>query len=62
MIEQRGDEPTGDRAIDRNVSEMEESSENLEDRIRETRRDWEAKQASESVPGAVDPDEDRPGQ
>jgi SMC interacting uncharacterized protein involved in chromosome segregation len=47
---------------DRNVEELEESGEKLEDTIRETKRDWEAKQSSDSVAGAVDPDdEDRPG-
>lgn len=48
--------------VDRNVEDLEESGEKLEDAIRETKRDWESKQASDSVAGAVDPDEeDRPG-
>lgn len=52
--------PSGDSEIDRNVADLEQSGEKLEDTIRETKRDWESKQASESVPGAIDTDAERP--
>jgi hypothetical protein len=47
-----------EQQADRNVEDLEERGERVEDFIEETKRDWESKQASESVPGAVDPDEE----
>lgn len=62
MAEEREKQgPSGDPEIDHQVSDMEHSSEELEDAIRETKREWEAKQSSEGVPGAVDSDADEPG-
>ena len=48
-----------EQEADRNVEELEERADRVEEAIKETKSDWEAKQASESVPGAVDPDEDK---
>lgn len=42
--------------LERDLDEMEERSERLEDEISGARRDWEQKQADPSVPGAVDED------
>lgn len=45
---------------DREVADLEERSEQVGERIEETRKDWQAKQADDAVPGAVgDPDDDR---
>jgi hypothetical protein len=44
--------------LDRDLDEMEERSERLEDEISDARKDWEKKQADSSVPGAVDEDSD----
>jgi hypothetical protein len=44
---------------ERDVAEMEERSDRLEDEIAETRADWERKRADDSVPGAPPPDEDQ---
>jgi chaperonin cofactor prefoldin len=45
---------------DREVADLEERSEQVGERIEETRKDWQAKQADDGVPGAVgDPDDDR---
>ncbi len=44
--------------LDRDLDEMEERSERLEDEISDARKDWEKKQADPSVPGAVDEDSD----
>jgi hypothetical protein len=47
---------------DREVADLEERSEQVGERIDETRKDWEAKQADDAVPGAVgDPDDDDRG-
>jgi hypothetical protein len=44
-------------AADREVADLEERSEQLGERIDATRKDWEAKKADDSVPGAAgDPD------
>lgn len=42
--------------LERDLDEMEERSEHLEDEISDARKDWERKQADPSVPGAVDED------
>jgi hypothetical protein len=43
---------------ERDVEEMEERSERLDDEIGDAREDWERKKADASVPGAVgDPEE-----
>ena len=42
--------------LERDLDEMEERSERLEDEISGARKDWEQKQADPSVPGAVDED------
>jgi len=39
-------------SIDDELRDMERRSERLEERIDETRRDWERKKADDSVPGA----------
>ena len=44
--------------LERDLGEMEERSERLEDEISDARKDWEQKQADPSVPGAVDQDSD----
>jgi hypothetical protein len=42
---------------ERDVEEMEERSERLEEEIEDTRKDWEGKKRDSSVPGAAgDPD------
>ena len=42
---------------ERNVEEMQERSDRLEEQIEDTREDWERKKRDASVPGAVgDPD------
>jgi len=42
---------------DRDVEEMQERSERLEEQIEDTREDWEHKKSDSSVPGAAgDPD------
>jgi hypothetical protein len=47
-------------AADREVADLEERSDQVGERIDETRKDWQAKQADDAVPGAVgDPDDDR---
>jgi hypothetical protein len=38
---------------ERDVEEMEESSERLEEEIEDTRADWERKKSDSSVPGAA---------
>jgi uncharacterized small protein (DUF1192 family) len=43
---------------EREVEEMEERSDRLEDEIEETRSDWERKKRDPSVPGAEPPDDD----
>jgi hypothetical protein len=42
---------------ERDVEEMEERSERLEEEIEDTRKDWEGKKSDPSVPGAA-PDDD----
>ena len=44
--------------LERDLDDMEERSEQLEDEISDARKDWEQKQADPSVPGAVDEDSD----
>jgi hypothetical protein len=52
-------ESTGDRDLDRQVADLEQSRDKLQERIEETRSDWESKKGDQSVPGASpDPDED----
>jgi hypothetical protein len=47
---------------EREIEEMEERSERLEDEIDEARVDWERKKADSSVPGAAgDPDQAEEG-
>jgi hypothetical protein len=47
----------GDEEIDRELEDMEDRSERLEDEIEHAREDWERKQRDPSVPGAAgDPD------
>jgi hypothetical protein len=46
-----------DRPPERDVTEFEERSERLEQRIDETRTDWERKRSDPSVPGAPPPPE-----
>ena len=41
------------RAAERELADMEERSEEVKERIDETRKDWEAKVADPSVPGAT---------
>ena len=40
-------------AAERELAEMEERSERVGEQIAEARKDWEAKQSDESVPGAT---------
>jgi phage shock protein A len=49
--EQQADE------AERELADMEERSERVEEHIEEARKEWEAKKADEAVPGATD-DED----
>ena len=44
--------------LERDLDDMEERSEHLEDEISDARKDWERKQTDPSVPGAVDEDAD----
>jgi alkanesulfonate monooxygenase SsuD/methylene tetrahydromethanopterin reductase-like flavin-dependent oxidoreductase (luciferase family) len=45
-------------AAERELADMEERSERVEEHIEEARKDWEAKVADDSVPGATgDPEE-----
>jgi hypothetical protein len=47
---------------ERDVEEMEERSERLEERIQDTRADWERKKADSGVPGAAgDPEKAEEG-
>ena len=46
---------------ERDVEEMEERSERLEDEIDEAREDWERKKGDASVPGAPPDEEDTDG-
>ena len=49
--------------LERELDEMEERSERLDDEVSDAREDWQRKQADPSVPGAVgdpSPDEDDP--
>jgi hypothetical protein len=49
-------------AAQRELAELEERSERVGENIEETRKDWEAKVADESVPGAQgDPDSGEDG-
>ena len=41
------------RAAEREVADLEERGERLEAHIEETRKDWEAKQQDDGVPGAT---------
>jgi hypothetical protein len=62
--EEQGDgitdgESTGDKDLDRQVAELEQEKERVEDVIDETRSDWESKKGDQSVPGAApDPEEE----
>jgi ribosomal protein S15P/S13E len=42
---------------ERELADMEERSERVEEHIEEARKDWEAKKQDASVPGAEDDDE-----
>jgi hypothetical protein len=44
--------------LEREAQDMEEQRDKLKDDIETTREDWEAKQRSESVPGAQETGED----
>jgi hypothetical protein len=44
--------------LEREADHMEELGDELKENIEETREDWEAKQRSESVPGAQETGED----
>jgi hypothetical protein len=47
------------REMERDADKMEEHSENVGERIEETRREWEAKEQDPSIPGAQpDPGEE----
>jgi hypothetical protein len=46
---------------DRDIDEMEERTERLEDEISDARQDWERKKADSSVPGAPPDEEDTGG-
>jgi hypothetical protein len=48
---------TEERDVERELDDMEERTEDLEDEISGARQDWERKKADSSVPGAAgDPD------
>jgi hypothetical protein len=50
-----------ERDLERELDEMEERSEQLDDEISDAREDWERKKGDASVPGApADPDADHP--
>lgn len=56
--ERRDDEKLVDEAvegIESDVEEMQERSEELGDRVEETRSDWDSKQQDDAVPGAQPP-------
>jgi hypothetical protein len=47
------------KQAERELADMEERSERVGEHIEEARKDWEAKQADDAVPGATgEPDED----
>ena len=48
------------REMERDVDKLEEHSDEVGERIEETRREWEAKEQDPSIPGAQpDPDEEK---
>jgi hypothetical protein len=50
-------------AAERELADMEERSERVEEHIEEARKDWQAKQADSSVPGAAgDPEREDDGE
>ena len=48
---------TDEHPPERDVQEMEERVERLEDEISDTRQDWKRKRNDPGVPGALEPDE-----
>ena len=57
MAESEDNTPSGDPEIDRNVADLDHKDGKLEEAIRDTQREWEAKQGDQSVPGAVPEDQ-----
>jgi len=47
-----------DEQPERDVEELEERGDQVEQDIEETKRDWEGKQDSSEVPGAIEPEDD----
>ena len=45
--------------LEKEADKLEEFSEEVGDRIDETRDDWQAKESDASVPGAQEPDEEK---